>query len=156
MSEHEDLIRRHREAIASGDAEMLRGLLRDDCELVVSAGFVVKGPDQFIQVVLSQGEAFKEAFSDFRYDILDMVHTADTIVLENEVRGTHTGTLRLGTVEIPATYRDVTLKGCDYVKVENGLVKTWHAYADTMAFLTQLGIISPQTDVNTVLGLPPS
>ena len=93
MSETEDLIRRHFQAIESGDYELLLDLLQPDCELVAS-GMTVRGRDNFLRVMQSQGEALKEAFPDLKYEIRDIAHCGNTIVCETKLTGTHSSPLR--------------------------------------------------------------
>jgi hypothetical protein len=57
--------------------------------------------------------------------------------------------------EIEPTNRSIRLLGCDYVKVKDGRVVSWHSYSDGLALLSQLGIIAPRSGVemSTLLGL---
>jgi hypothetical protein len=89
MSETEDLVRRHFEAIESGDYALLEDLLQPDCELV-TAGRTIRGRRNFLSVMQSQGEALKDAFPDLEYTISDIAHSGDTIVTEIVLTGTHT------------------------------------------------------------------
>ena len=86
-------------------------------------------------------EAYREGFPDLRHEVRDYVESGDTIALELYVRGTHTGTLRGPQGEIPATGKPVVFVSCDYVKVRDGKVTSWHAYTDMMAFMIQLGLM---------------
>jgi uncharacterized protein (TIGR02246 family) len=146
MSETEDLIRRHFQAIESGDYELLLDLLQPDCELVAS-GMTVRGRDNFLRAMQSQGEALKEAFPDLKYEIRDIAHCGNTIVCETKLTGTHSSPLRHPAGEIMPTSKSIYLEGCDYVKVEDGKVKSWHSYSDGLALLAQLGLIKPRSGV---------
>jgi ketosteroid isomerase-like protein len=154
MSDPKDFMRRHWEAIEAGDYERLRELLQPNCELVVS-GTTIRGRDNFVKVMRAQGEAFKRSFSDLKYEIRDFVHSGDTIVCENRLTGSHERELETPMGNVKPTNRRVVIDGCDYVKLESGKVKSWHAYSDGLTALTQLGLISPKGDrsVSTMLGL---
>ena len=146
MSETENLIRRHWQAIEQGDYELLGELLQPSCELV-AAGVTVRGRDNFIRVMRTQGEALKEAFPDLKYEIRDIVHCGNTIVCENRLTGTHRRQLRHAGGEIEPTNKTIRIEGCDYVKVEDGRVTSWHSYSDGLALLTQLGLVTPKSGV---------
>ncbi|MDQ3787897.1 MAG: ester cyclase [Actinomycetota bacterium] len=146
MSETEDLIRRHFEAIEAGNYELLLDLLQPDCELV-AAGLTVRGRDNFLRAMRSQGEALKQAFPDLKYEIRDLVQCDDTIVCETLLTGTHSRSLRHPAGEIKNTNKSIRVEGCDYVKVVDGKVASWHSYSDSLALLTQLGLIKPKSGV---------
>jgi ketosteroid isomerase-like protein len=146
VSETEDLIRRHFHAIEAGDYGLLLDLLQPNCELVAS-GLTVRGRDNFLRAMQSQGEALKEAFPDLKYEIRDIAHHGNTIVCETRLTGTHSRPLRHPAGEIKATNRSICIEGCDYVKVEDGRVTSWHSYSDGLALLTQLGVLEPRSGV---------
>jgi ketosteroid isomerase-like protein len=143
MGEPQDFMRRHWYAIEAGDYDLLRELLQPDCELVVS-GTTIRGRDNFVKVMRTQGEAFKEAFSNLKYEIRDLVHSGNTVVCENRLTGSYDRPLRSAVGHIKPTNKQVVINGCDYVKLEDGKVKSWHAYSDGLTALTQLGLISPK------------
>jgi predicted ester cyclase len=86
-------------------------------------------------------EAYREGFPDLRHEVLDHVESGETVALELHVRGTHTGPLQGPQGEIPATGRTVLWVSCDYVKVRDDRVVSWHAYTDMLAFMVQLGLM---------------
>jgi ketosteroid isomerase-like protein len=157
MNEHEDLMRRHWAAIEAGDYDLLRELLHPDCELVIS-GTTIRGRDDFVKVMREQCEAFKESFSYLKYEIRDFVHSGNTVVCENRLSGSYDHPLRTAAGDIEPTKKQVVIDGCDYVKLEDGLVKSWHAYSDGLTALTQLGLISPKgkRSVDEMLGVDTS
>jgi ketosteroid isomerase-like protein len=146
VGETEDLIRRHFEAIESGDYKLLLELLQPDCELV-AAGLTVRGRDNFMRAMQSQGEALKDAFPDLKYEIRDMAHCGDTIVCETQLTGTHRRPLRHPAGVVGPTNRSIVLEGCDYVKVKSRKVASWHSYTDGLALLVQLGLIGSKSGV---------
>lgn len=157
MNEAQDLMKRHWEAIEAGDYDRLRELLHPDCELIVS-GMVIRGRENFVKVMSAQGEALKAAVSYLKYEIRDFVHAGSTIVAENRLTGTLERPLHTAVGDIQPTRREVVIDGCDVVKLEDGKVKSWHAYTDGLTALTQLGLIEPKEDVDVeaLLGLEPA
>jgi ketosteroid isomerase-like protein len=62
-------------------------------------------------------------------------------VQEARFTGTHTGTLRAPSGDIPATGRSVDLRYVGVQSVENGRVASFHLYFDQAELLTQLGLM---------------
>lgn len=86
-------------------------------------------------------EGYIEAFPDLHHEVVDYVEAEGTCALELHVRGTHTGTMRSPQGDIPATGRPVLWVSCDYMKVRDGRITSWHAYTDSMAMMVQLGLM---------------
>jgi ketosteroid isomerase-like protein len=145
MSDPDNFMKRHWYAIEAGDFELLRELLHPDVELVVS-GTTIKGADAFVKVMLAQGEAFKQSLTNIKYEIREFFHSGDTIVCENRLSGSHDRVLKTGMGDVKPTKNNVVIDGCDFVKLEDGKVKSWHAYSDGLSALTQLGLIAPKGD----------
>jgi ketosteroid isomerase-like protein len=56
-------------------------------------------------------------------------------------RGTHTGTLKNASGEIPATGREVTLDLCDVLTIKDGKAMSIRTYFDSGSLLAQLGLM---------------
>jgi ketosteroid isomerase-like protein len=123
------------DAMESDDFDGFEQLLQPDC-VMRYAGMTLNGPAEMRGFV----EAYKAAFEDLHHEAIDYVETGDTIALELHVKGTHTGTLRMPQGELPATGRSVLFESCDYVKVSDGKIASWHVYNDQLTFLVQLGL----------------
>lgn len=81
---------------------------------------------------------FLAAFPDLRVKNEDVIVEEDKVVLRWTAHGTHNGQL----MNIPATGKQVTLKGIDIVRIENGrIVERWGEF-DALGMLSQLGVIS--------------
>jgi hypothetical protein len=64
--------------------------------------------------------------------------------------GANTGDLRMpGGESMPATGRQIQVRDCDVVVVEDGLIREHRFYYDQMEFLGQLGLL-PETSASSV------
>ena len=90
-------------------------------------------------------EMWAAGFPDGRVTVDTIVADGDRVVVELTGRGTHTGTLVTSMGEIPPTGKSVTLKLCDVVEVENGMITSQRSYLDTGNMMAQLGLTSGQT-----------
>lgn len=85
--------------------------------------------------------AYRAAFPDMRHRVSHHVEAGDTIALELVVEGTHTGPMHTPRGVVPATGKKVVWDSCDYIRIRNGKVISWHVYHDTVPFLTALGLL---------------
>jgi ketosteroid isomerase-like protein len=85
--------------------------------------------------------AYLAAFPDLRHHVRHSVESGDTIALELEVTGTHTGAMQTPQGTFPATGKKVLWDSCDVVRVRDGKIASWHVYHDTVPFLTAMGVI---------------
>lgn len=81
--------------------------------------------------------AYFGAFSDFRVRNEDVIAEADKAVLRWTARGRHTGPL----MGIPATGREVTLRGIDVLRAEGGRIAERWGEFDAYGLLQQLGVL---------------
>ncbi|MCA1602126.1 MAG: ester cyclase [Acidobacteria bacterium] len=81
--------------------------------------------------------AFLAAFPDLRVKSEDVIAEGDKVVVRWSARGTHSGAL----MNIPATGKQVTLKGVDILRITGGkIVERWGEF-DALGMLHQLGVI---------------
>jgi predicted ester cyclase len=85
--------------------------------------------------------AYRAAFPDLRHRMLGHVEAGDTIAVELIAEGTHTGTMQTPQGPVPATGARVVWESCDYIRVRDGKLASWHVYHDTVPFLTALGLL---------------
>jgi steroid delta-isomerase-like uncharacterized protein len=130
-----EIVDRVWEAMESNDFDAFEQLADPDV-VMRYGGMTLNGPAELRAFV----EQYKAAFPDLHHELVDYVEAGDTVALELLVRGTHTGPLQTPQGEIPATGRPVVFESCDYVKVLDGKVASWHVYNDQLAFLVQLGL----------------
>lgn len=108
-----------------------------DVELTMPGGVRLRGPEEIAPVL----DAFREALSDSRHVIVDVVETGDKIAVELRVTATHTGVFRTPQGDVAPTGRAIELESVDVVTLRDGLVASWHTYFDQLAFLAQLGLL---------------
>ena len=111
-------------------------LFAPDCHFKMP-GADIAGRAALVQML----RAYRAAFPDLRHSVKHCVESGDTIALELEVTGTHTGPMQTPQGTVPATGKKVVWESCDYVRVADGVIKSWHVYHDSVPFLTALGLL---------------
>jgi steroid delta-isomerase-like uncharacterized protein len=140
---HEDNLRIVREFHAAWndrDFDRAAALMAPDGEiLVVGSGERFVGPEG--SKTFSQRWA--DGFPDGRIEITDTISEGDRIAVLYRGRGTHTGTLKNASGEIPATGKEVTLELCDVIQIrDDGKVQSVRTYFDSGSLLAQLGLMA--------------
>ena len=83
-----------------------------------------------------------DAFPDVRYEPQHGHESSNVAIDEGYVVGTHTAPLPLPSGEsVPATGKQIRVRSCDIISVEDGLVTSHRFYFDQMEFLGQLGLL---------------
>jgi steroid delta-isomerase-like uncharacterized protein len=92
--------------------------------------------------ILANLEGASKPFSDIRMETSLLIEEGDTVVGEWTVRGTHTGPLPMpdGT-EISATGKAFEILGVTIWTVRDGMVTNQRDYFDSMAMMSQLGLM---------------
>jgi ketosteroid isomerase-like protein len=98
----------------------------------------IKGAEQ----VVDWFKQFLDGFPEARYERVHAHESGNTAIDEGIFSGKNTGPILLPTGDsMPATGKDVWIRGCDFVTVENGKIVSHRFYYDQVEFLTQLGIM---------------
>jgi steroid delta-isomerase-like uncharacterized protein len=98
----------------------------------------IKGRDQIVEYM----KAFFMSFPDARYESLHAYEDGNSAIEEGIFHGTNTGRIPMpGGGEMPATGKAVSIKGCDVLTVENGMITRHNFYFDQMGMLTQMGMM---------------
>jgi steroid delta-isomerase-like uncharacterized protein len=136
MSQLRDLVQKHYDAVNRGDLETAITIFDVDVEGVTPNG-TMNGHDALRQL----GEAFRAAAPNQRMEMVRVVETDDTVVVEGVYAGTQTGPLvgRAGTIE--ASGNDFAFTFCDVFTFRDGLCVSHHIYWDNMSLLAQLGAL---------------
>jgi ketosteroid isomerase-like protein len=83
-----------------------------------------------------------DAFPDVRYEPQHGHESGNVAIDEGYVVGTHTAPLSLPSGEsVPATGKEIRVRSCDIVSVEDGLATSHRFYFDQIEFLGQLGLL---------------
>jgi ketosteroid isomerase-like protein len=119
----------------SGNVAALTELIHPDCHFRMP-GMEVRDRNAVVGML----GAWRTAFPDMRHAAVHSVESGDTVAIELTVQGTHTGPMQMPQGTIPATGRKVSWESCDYVRVREGKVLSWHVYHDPGAFYAALGL----------------
>src|SRR5437867_2331683 len=110
------------ELFETGRYDQLGEVFADPCEFEMP-GVRLTSPDAIGPYV----KAWWDAFPDLQHTIVGSVESGDTIATELRIVGTHTRPMQGPGGEIPATGRRVAFASCDYIRVVDGKVVSWHA-----------------------------
>ncbi len=125
------------EAWNARDFDGLAGLMADDGEIVlVGSGTSFRGPDGAREFA----RMWADAFPDGKVHVEKAIAQGENVAVTYTGRGTHTGTLRSPSGEVPATGRSVTLELCDVIEISAGKITSLHSYFDSASLLTQVGV----------------
>ncbi|NNN36442.1 SnoaL-like domain-containing protein [Streptomyces sp. S3(2020)] len=87
-----------------------------------------------------------EAVPGARFESLHSYEAGDTAIDEGIFSGRNTGPIQLPTGEsLPATQKDVRIRGVDIATVKDGRIVDYRLYFDEMEFLGQLGLLPDET-----------
>lgn len=139
MGEAREVMDRFTEALTTGqDPAAVAALFAADAVVVVPDEGEIRGRDNI-------GEYFRqftEAIPDGRYEPVYAWEVGNTAIDEGFFSGRNTGPLALPSGEkLPATQKQVRMRGCDFATVEGGLIVSYRLYFDQMEFLGQLGLL---------------
>ena len=97
----------------------------------------LSGADAIIEYMSTVAEAFPGA----TYEFIAKHEAGNTAIDEGHLVGTSTGPLKLPSGDtLPATGKQLRLRGCDVATVRNGRITRHHLYYDQVAFAEQLGL----------------
>jgi ketosteroid isomerase-like protein len=83
-----------------------------------------------------------DPFPDLGYEYEAKHESGNVAIDEGYVTGTNSAPLPMPTGEtIPATGKQIRVRGCDVATVEGGLITSHRIYFDQMEFLGQLGLL---------------
>jgi predicted ester cyclase len=127
------------EALAAGNFEGAAGCVSDGVlALNVATGDAYRGRDGFLE--LARG--WSVAFPDRRFEMLTVSSGGTRIVAEYRMEGTHTGPLVTPRGHLPATGREVQVRFCDVLEIDDGAVSHIRSYFDSVTLLRQLGLLN--------------
>ena len=94
--------------------------------------------DRSLEEDIKEAASYFAAFPDLRATVEDMIAEGDKVVTRWTMRGTHEGMVR----DIPATGKQVTVKGVTIKRMANGKVVEEWSLIDMLGLLQQVGAIT--------------
>jgi steroid delta-isomerase-like uncharacterized protein len=125
------------EAFNAHDELRMRELSAENEVFEAPGDIRLEGRDATVAYAMS----WLNAFEDARIDVHDEHVAGDWVVQEFVFSGTHTGPLLSPAGEIPPTNRQLSGRGVQIFRVEDGLVVDTRLYFDQVQVLTQLGLM---------------
>jgi ketosteroid isomerase-like protein len=119
----------------SGNLNALAEHLHPDCQFRMP-GVEVRDRNALLGMLAG----YRTAFPDLRHRAHHSVESGDTVAIELTAEGTHTGPMQTPEGTIPATGKRVTWESCDYIRIRDGKIFSWHVYHDPTAFFSALGL----------------
>jgi ketosteroid isomerase-like protein len=115
---------------------ILSEMINEDVEwTTVPTGETFRGHEGFRQFM----EGWSDAFPDGRAEDTNVYVGEDFAVTEFVGRGTHTGTLRTPSGEIPPTERSVEWPLCEVYQIRDGKIVRGRTYFDAATLMDELG-----------------
>jgi steroid delta-isomerase-like uncharacterized protein len=136
MNDAKQLADRFWQALESNRLDEMAKLVDPDCHFKMP-GAEMRGFEAMKPLLA----AYIGAFPDMRHHVKHWVASGDAVAVELEVTGTHTGPMPTPKGLVPATGRKVVWESCDYIRVKDGRIISWHGYYDSVPFLAALGLL---------------
>jgi ketosteroid isomerase-like protein len=142
MGEAREVMDRLTEAVfKKKDLKSVAECYANDAVAVTPDQGKIIGREQIIRYL----KEFLDAFPDLHDEVVHKHESGNVAVDEGYVIGTNTAALPMPSGgAIPATRKEIRVRECDVVTVEDGLVKEHRFYFDQMEFLGQLGLLPEQ------------
>ncbi len=134
VESNEQVVRRFYDAVFNkGDTAAINELVAPD--FADHSPFPGQAPDrdglsQFVTM-------FHTPLPDLKIEIDDMFGQNDKVATRWTAHATHRGTF----LQIPATGKQVTIKGIDIMRIENGKVVEHWGYQDQLGFVKEIGVL---------------
>jgi predicted ester cyclase len=133
MSDAKNVVDRLWKLVEAHELDRLGELIDADCQFKMP-GMEFRGLAALRQMM----EGYLSGFPDLHHEEKSAVAAGDTVALELQVSGTHTGPMPSPQGPIAPTGKKVVWESCDYVRVRGGKVVSWHVYHDPSAFFAAL------------------
>ena len=125
-----------------GDDKAVAACYTEDAVAVTPDQGEITGRDS-IAAYLRQ---FIKAVPDAHYDYIAKHESGNVAIDEGYFAGTNTGDLELPDGEhVPATGKNVRIRDCEVMIVQDGLIREHRFYFDQMELLGQLGLLPEET-----------
>ncbi|HEX2735028.1 MAG TPA: nuclear transport factor 2 family protein [Polyangiaceae bacterium] len=120
----------------AGNFAELEALMHPECHFKMP-GIELRDRAAVIQML----RAYITAFPDLTHDIVNFVGDDESVAEELVVTGTQTGPMQTPQGVVPPTGKRVVWESCDYIRVRQGKLTSWHVYHDPLPFLSALGLV---------------
>ncbi|TQE33773.1 DUF4440 domain-containing protein [Streptomyces ipomoeae] len=139
MGEARELMDRLTDAVTTHpDLKALAALYAEDAVAVTPDGGEIHGRDDIVEYWRQLTQAIPQA----TFESLHAYEVGDTAIDEGFFSGKNTGPIQLPSGEaLPATGKDVRIRGVDFATVKDGRIVEYRLYFDEMEFLDQLGLL---------------
>ncbi|KKD04130.1 ester cyclase [Streptomyces sp. WM6386] len=142
MGEAREVMDRLTEAVTHPDLKAIAELYAEDAVAFTPDEGELRGRESIVEYWRQMTEAVPEA----TFETLHAYETGDTAIDEGIFSGRNTGPIQLPTGEsLPATQKDVRIRGVDIATVRDGRIVDYRLYFDEMEFLGQLGLLPDET-----------
>ncbi|HYO40992.1 MAG TPA: ester cyclase [Nocardioidaceae bacterium] len=115
---------------------------RDAFSRVYAEHVTVNGVELTLDELVARARALQQAVTGLTPELLERVEAGDKLVVAFLMHGRHTGTLRTSIGEVPATGRDVTLRGMDVLTFTDGRITRITVLADELGLLSSLDAVT--------------
>jgi ketosteroid isomerase-like protein len=143
MSTLTDLVHIHYDAINSNDLDRALEIFDENV--------VTEAPDGTLHGLApfrAMGEVFLAAAPDQKMTIRHIYEAGDSVIVEGDYAGTHTGPLAAPQGTIPPTGRAFSFPFADVFTVKGGKVVRHAIYWDNVRFMAQLGLMGSPEPAN--------
>ncbi|MFF8969950.1 ester cyclase [Streptomyces sp. NPDC014995] len=139
MGQAREVMDRLTEALTTKpDMRVVAELFAQDAVAVTPEAGELHGRDEIVEYWRQMTDAIPEA----TYEPVHSFEIGTTAVDEGFFRGRNTGPLQMPDGQtLPATQREVRVRGADFATVVDGQIVSYRLYFDQMEFLEQLGLL---------------
>jgi ketosteroid isomerase-like protein len=136
MGTLEQVVLTHYDAVNRADIDAVVAGYTNDCEIITPGGTLRGSAGRRLLA-----ESFITAAPDAKLTALNLFEAGDTVIVEGEYAGTHTGPLTGAGGTIPATGRAFRFPFCELLQIRGGKIASHRVYWDNVLFLGQLGVM---------------
>lgn len=105
---------------------------------IVPRDNIFKGPEGFRQFLQFR----KSISSDVKYEVTKIAGCEDTVAVEYVLKGINDGKYPFPEFgEFPPSGKNINLKCCDLITMENGKIINWKSYTDLTTIMRQMGVL---------------
>jgi ketosteroid isomerase-like protein len=144
MGQAREVMDRLTEAVTTApDLKAVAEIYAEDAVAVTPDGGELHGREEIVEYWRQMTDAIPEA----TFEPVHAYEAGDTAIDEGYFSGKNTGPIQLPSGEsLPATQKEIRVRGCDVATVEDGRIVSYRLYFDQLDFLEQLGLLGLLVD----------